>query len=83
MARWKKRPMADHALRADDCRRHPSVWIEIGSYNCSQSAKSTARQIRSGADRLRQYQPGGAFETRVVLTEDGAVLYARYMGPVS
>ena len=79
MARWKKRPIANHSLRADDCRRHPCVWIEVGTYNGRESALSTARHIRR-ADTLPQYAPAGAFETQIRLTDDGAVVYARYMG---
>ena len=36
MPRWK-RPHANHELRADDCRRHPGVWIEIGPYSSGYS----------------------------------------------
>lgn len=79
MPRWKKRPHAAHALRADDCRRHPGTWIEVGIYNSRQSAQSTARHIRL-ADDLPQYTPAGAFETRIALVDDGTALYARYSG---
>lgn len=83
MARWKKRSVANHMERAAECRRHPSVWVEIGSYNCSQSAKSTARFIRTADERTPQYRPAGAYQTRVRLTDDGAVVFARYTGPMS
>jgi hypothetical protein len=79
MARWKKRPIANHSLRADDCRRHPCVWIEVGTYNGRESALSTARHIRR-ADTLPQYAPAGAFETRTAPVDTGTVLYARYLG---
>ena len=79
MARWKRRPIANHRLRADDCRRHPRVWIEIGTYNSRQSAESTARHIRR-ADRLPHYIPAGAYETRTAPTDYGHALYARYVG---
>jgi hypothetical protein len=79
MGRWPKRPTAAHALRADDCRRHPGVWIEVGVYRSNYSAKSTARQIRL-ADRLPYYAPAGAFETRTALVDDATALYARYTG---
>lgn len=79
MARWKKRPHANHALRAEDCRRHPRVWIEVGQYNSRMVANSMARHVRL-ADRLPQYTPVGQFETRVSLNDEGAVLYARYVG---
>lgn len=82
MARWKKRPATNHTLRADDCRRHPGVWIEIGPYNSRYSAMATARHIRSG-DTLPQYTPYGRFETMVRLTDTGALLYARYLGPAA
>ncbi|MFD3535200.1 hypothetical protein [Streptomyces sp. NPDC058664] len=79
MARWKKRPTANHRLRADDCRRHPGMWIEVGVYNSRQSAESTGRHVRT-ADRLPYYTPVGAFETRTELVDDGTALYARYTG---
>lgn len=79
MARWKKRPVADHQLRADAMRRHPGMWIEVGIYNSRQSAVSTARHIRR-ADPLRHYTPAGAFETRTAPAEHGHALYARYIG---
>ncbi|HVK34056.1 MAG TPA: hypothetical protein VM428_00205 [Microlunatus sp.] len=78
MPRWK-RPHANHELRADDCRRHPGVWIEIGPYSSGYSAKSTARHINHGT-LSHHYAPAGAFETRVDLTDTGATLYARYIG---
>lgn len=71
---------ARHALRADDMRRHPRMWIEVAVYNGPSSANSTAHQIRTG-DRLAPYQPAGAFETRTEpLPDGGTALYARYLG---
>ena len=77
--RWINKPFANHALRADDCRRHPRMWIEIGTYNSTQSANSVARQIRI-AERLPYYSPAGAYETRVTLNDFGATVCARYTG---
>lgn len=82
MTRWKKRIPINHKLRADDCRRHPHMWIEIGLYNGTQSARSTARHIRT-AEHLPQYTPAGMFETMTRLTDGGAILYARYTGPAT
>jgi hypothetical protein len=82
VSHWKKRPIANHAMRADDCRRHPGMWIEVGIYNSRQSAESTARHIRT-AERLRYYTPAGAYETRTELVDDGTALYARYTGAAS
>lgn len=83
MARWKKRPTADHRLRADDCRRRPGVWIEIGAYRSGQSATSTARRIRT-ADRLPYYSPAGAYETRTTPQPNGdTTVYARFIGATS
>lgn len=79
MARWKKRPIANHRLRADDMRRHPGMWIEVGVYNSRQSAMSTARHIRV-ANVLRYYAPAGSFETRTAPVEYGTAVYARYTG---
>lgn len=80
--RWMRRRYANHALRADDCRRHPGMWIEVGIYNSGSSARSMAREIRR-CNRLPYYTPAGAFETRTALVEDGAALYARYVGAAS
>lgn len=79
MARWKKRPVANHRLRADDCRRHPRVWIEIGTYGSRESAQSTGRHLRR-AEVLPYYAPAGAFETRTAPVANGTALYARYIG---
>ena len=76
----RRYPSANHALRADDMRRHPHMWIQVGTYNGPSSAKSTARQIRTG-DRIPHYRPAGSFETRPAPTPDGGTaLYARYIG---
>lgn len=80
MARWS-RPRANHALRADDARRHPGMWIEVGIYPSMASAKAMGSTIRSG--RLTAYAPLGAFETRTALVDDGTALYARYTGGAS
>ncbi|MER7908249.1 hypothetical protein [Streptomyces sp. NPDC096068] len=79
MPRGTRRPAANHTLRADDCRRHPGVWIEISVYGSTQSAKTVGRHI-ARADILPQYGPPAAFETRTRLVDDGAVLEARYLG---
>lgn len=70
---------ANHALRADDMRRHPHMWIQVTVYNGRQSANAAAYQIRTG-DRLPHYRPAGAFETRTEPHDDGTALYARYTG---
>ncbi|MFF3127238.1 hypothetical protein ACFVRD_34160 [Streptomyces sp. NPDC057908] len=75
----RRHPRAIHALRADDMRRHPRMWIEVAVYNGPSSAESTARQIRTG-DRVRHYLPAGAFETRTAPVDTGTALYARYIG---
>lgn len=76
----RRYPRAIHALRADDMRRHPRVWVEVAVYNGHSSAESTARQIRTG-DRVRHYLPAYAFETRTTpLPDGGTALHARYIG---
>lgn len=77
MPRWR-RHQNPHNLRADDARRHPRVWIEVGVYNSRSSAQAAARSI-TRAD-LRHYAPAGAFEARVDLATDGTAVYARYIG---
>ena len=79
MSRLIKRPLANHALRADDCRRHPGVWIEIGSYRSNISARGICNMIRKGL-RTPYYLPAGSFEARTKLVDDGTVVYARYVG---
>lgn len=75
----RRYPSANHALRADDMRRHPHMWIEVCVYNGRQSANAAAYQIRTG-DRLPAYRPAGAFETRTEPLDGGTALYARYIG---
>jgi hypothetical protein len=75
----RRYPRAIHALRADDMRRHPLMWIEVAVYNGPSSAKFTANQIRTG-DRIPHYLPAGAFETRTAPVDNGTALYARYIG---
>ncbi|MFE4679201.1 hypothetical protein [Streptomyces sp. NPDC056723] len=76
----RRHPRAAHALRADDMRRHPHMWIEVAVYNGPSSAESTAREIRTG-DRIHHYRPAGAFETHTTPVPDGGTaLYARYIG---
>lgn len=77
MPRWR-RHQVEHALRADDARRHPTVWIEIGVYNSRTSAQGAGRRIRVA--HLRHYAPAGTFETRTAPTDYGHALYARYVG---
>lgn len=80
MPRYWKRPQADHRLRADDMRRHPGLWIEVGPYNCRESATRAAWRIRN-ACQGRWYEPAGAFEARTTPADDGTTtLYARYTG---
>lgn len=80
MARWKRLPLANHRLRADDMRRHPGMWIEVGSYLSRQTAENVAWRVRT-AYRWAYYEPAGAFETRTTPADDGTTtLYARYTG---
>ena len=70
---------ADHAARAAEMRLHPRMWVLVAVYNGAVSADSTGRQIANG--RLNQnYQPAGAFETRMVPDGMGTALYARFIG---
>lgn len=76
----KRHPRAQHALRADDMRRHPRMWIEVAVYNGTSSANATAHQVRTG-ERVPSYRPAGSFETRTEpLPNGGTALYARYLG---
>lgn len=74
-----KHPRIDHEARAEKMKSHPGEWVKIGDYSSGDSARCTARNIKA-ADDFPQYVPKGAYETRVRLTDDGAVLYARYTG---
>ena len=79
MSRLLKRPLANHSLRADDCRRHPGVWIEVGVYRSNISARGICNMIRTGR-RTPYYLPAGSFEAEARLVDDGTVVYARYVG---
>jgi hypothetical protein len=68
-----------HAEVADRLRAQPGVWLPVGEWRNSLTAKSTASRIRS-AYRAPMYEPAGAFEARTVLTEMGSLVEARYVG---
>ncbi|WP_236241123.1 hypothetical protein [Streptomyces sp. CC228A] len=79
MARWPKRPHADHITSAARMLRQPGEWVRVHSYRASYTADSTAHRIRTG-DLILPYQPAGAFEARVLLSDDECVVYGRYVG---
>ena len=88
MSRPSKRTTVDHAKVAARLRAHPRMWLPVGEYRSTQSADGMARKIREGqpigstAD-TSHYQPAGAFEVRIDLTEFGALVVARYVGDPS
>jgi len=80
MSRLAKRRNVNHTDVAATLRANPQKWHEIGEYRATTSADDTARRIRL-AERAPMYEPAGSFEARVALTEFGAIVAARYVGP--
>ena len=84
MSRPPKRPRADHKQTAQALRRRPGVWLIVGEYRSNVSAENTARDIRNGYSRYpglqNPYAPRGSFEARLVQTEFGTNVIARYIG---
>lgn len=68
-----------HPRIAERCRERPGEWLKVGDYASDQSAYGIAHSIKTGT-RIAAYQPAGAFEARVELTENGARVDARYVG---
>jgi hypothetical protein len=75
--------MANHAAMAAKLRARPGEWMLVGEYSSSQSAESTANEIRTAYEKRgpSPYTPAGAFQTRTRLTEFGATVWACYVGP--
>ena len=85
MSRRAKQPRVDHKTVAEVLRDRPGVWLPVGEYRNRGSADGVARWIRIGrvcgtCQIGRWYQPVGAYETRTMLTDDGTLLEARYLG---
>jgi hypothetical protein len=84
VSRPPKRARADHKKTAQALRRRPGVWLAVGEYRSNVSAEGIARDIRNGYSRRpdvqNPYAPRGSFEARMVLTEFGTNVIARYIG---
>ncbi len=71
----------DHARVAACLRALPGQWQLVGDYKNSFTATNTTSMIRrAGQPSGRHYQPAGAYEARMVLTDDGTRIEARYRG---
>lgn len=68
-----------HPRIAERCQAQPGVWLTVGDYANDQSAYGIAHSIKTGM-RIPAYQPAGAYEARTEQTENGARVYARYVG---
>ncbi|MDJ0342186.1 hypothetical protein QMK19_03170 [Streptomyces sp. H10-C2] len=82
MSRWKQRPRASHVEAAARMKAEPGVWMPVGSYPTSYSAKSVMKQIEA-AYRLEAYLPAGSFEARTQSAGDETAVLARYIGGAS
>ncbi len=83
MSRLAKRTPIDHDQAAARLRSRPGLWMPVGEYRSSQSAEHMAWAVRTAYPWTRivsAYEPAGAFEARVRLTEFGCELVARYVG---
>jgi hypothetical protein len=75
----KRHIRVDHAHVAATLREAPGQWLPVGEYHNSSSATSTACTIRTANQAMgSHYQPAGAFETRLVHTDEGTLVEARY-----
>jgi hypothetical protein len=86
MSRLAKRRPISHDKTAARLRSHPRMWMPVGEYRSSQSAEHMAWAVRTAYPWTRAvsaYEPAGAYEARVRLTEFGAELVARYVGGAS
>lgn len=85
MTRPTKRPRVNHQETADRLKANPHTWLIVGEYRSTISADGICRYIRTGAQRHSHrtpspYQPAGAYEARMELTEFGVRVDARYVG---
>jgi hypothetical protein len=84
VSRPARRDRVDHTATADRLKAHPGMWMPVGTYPSSHSADGTINNIATGSLRggrgPSKYQPAGAFEARVELTENGFRVVARYTG---
>ena len=64
---------------ANELMTRPRDWAVVGEYPTAKLAGDSASLIRSGR---RAGMPAGEFEAEVARTEDGHLLYARYVGHV-
>jgi len=86
MSRLARRPRADHAKSAWAARTEPGTWVTVNDYRSSLTARDVARRIRTGypigdATYGSPYQPAGAFETRLEMTDEGLRLQVRFTAP--
>ena len=85
MSRLSKRPRVDHQATVARLQANPGVWLPVGDYRSSGSARSLLHRIRTGwpigtAAYGTPYLPAGAYEARTELVEDGTRVHARYIG---
>lgn len=71
-----------HPRIAERCREQAGEWLKVGDYASDQSAYGIAHSVKTGT-RIPAYAPAGAFEARIEPTENGARVYARYVGQAS
>lgn len=83
MSRLTKRPAVNHTTTAAHIKARPRTWLPVGEYRSTQSAEHMAYAIRTAYAKRQNspYAPAGSFEARTRLTEYGALLEARYIGP--
>ncbi|MGW2209958.1 hypothetical protein [Streptomyces sp. NPDC001781] len=81
-----RRRQIDHRQIAAALRAQPGMWLPVGEYRSSESAKAAARTIRTAYQNPNSgrgsssYAPAGSFEARTELTEDGTRVVARFVG---
>jgi hypothetical protein len=79
----RRSPRADHKASAAEAEAAPGTWIHVSNYLTMFAAKQTAERIRQGImhAQVQPYSPAEHFEANALLTDEGADLWVRYVGP--
>lgn len=82
MSRRRGRKYANHRASAKMCRAHPGEWVYVTTYPSLAVARSMVSTIRGGSSnhRIDAYEPGGDFDGKHEMADDGWDVYAMYLG---
>jgi hypothetical protein len=79
----RRSPRADHKASAAEAEANPGTWVRVSNYLTLHAARQTVERIQQGAMQSAEqpYAPVEHFEADALLTEEGADLWVRYVGP--